>query len=475
MVQVPNLSRPAKGTETQAQVLTAPIDPDWAWRPYGPDAERPWTLAWAGHLCRRAGFGGNWNELQQVLADGPQKSIDRLLRPGGDVGAFNQTYDAYDSAAAGGEGTDNLRSWWVRRMIHTPAPLWEKMTLFWHSYFGVSNARVKNARLMQQHIQLLRSRALGSFSALLRAIPSDPAVLLGLNCAANRKAQPNDNLARALLQDYCLGSGQFTERDVHEAARAFTGSFVRRGRLKYVAREHDDDAKCVLGQQGNFTGEDVVKILVDHPATALRLVRRLYAWLISEAHVPAAALVQPLAEAFAQGRDLGQLIETMLRSNLFFSARAYHQRVKCPLEFAIGIARGLEGMVSTSQLGRDLADLGQNLYYPPTCTGWKGGEYWLDNTALTARSNLAVALLGTAKPYSGKLNPWGVAQAHGVSTPAGAAQFIVDLFLQQGEASSARDTLTEMVQGVDNGDQYPKMALRRFTHGTVTRAEFHLA
>jgi len=471
MAQKQSPSTPVGGTEIPT--MTEPIDPDWAWRPYQPDTERPWNLAWAGHLWRRAGFGGNWDELQQTLANGPQRSIDRLLRPEGDIRAFNQTHDSYEAAAAGGEATDNLRSWWLRRMIHTPHPLLEKMTLFWHSYFGVSNARVKNARLMQQHVQALRTQALGSFSVLLKAIPSDPAVLLSLDCAANRKAQANDNLARALLEDYCLGTGQCSARDIKQAARAFTGWFVMRGKLKYIAREHDNESKSVLGHEGNFAGPDVAQILLDHPATARRVVRRLYAWLISEAQAPDASLVQPLAESLSRNHDIGQLTETMLRSNLFFSARAYGQRIKCPLEFAIGIVRGLEGMISTTQLGQDLADLGQNLYYPPTEKGWQGGQYWIDNTALTARHNLAVALLSNTKPYAGKLDPWAIAQAHGFSTPAAAAQLIPDLFLQQGESSSVKATFAGMIQEADTPD--PKVTLRRFAHAIVTRAEFHLA
>jgi len=458
----------------QEQHLSEPVDPEWAWRPYRSDAQRPWTLAWAGHLCRRAGFGGSWPELQEVLMLGPQKSIDRFLCPTADIDTFNQTYDTYESAAAGGETTDSLRAWWLRRMIHTPHPLLEKMSLFWHSYFGISNARVKNARLMHQHVQSLREHALGSFSALLHAIPSDPAALLSLNCAANRKAQANQSLARALVEDYSLGKGQASARDVQQAAQAFTGYFVMRGKLRYIAREHDDTVKTVLGQQGNFSGPDVVQILVAHPATAQRLVRRLYAWLISESHTPEAALVKPLADAFARDHDIARLTEIMLRSNLFFSAQAYHQRVKCPLEYAIGIVRGLEGMISTSHLGQDLADLGQNLYYPPTEKGWQGAGYWIDNSALTGRHNLAVALLSNSKPYAGKLNPWALAKKNGFSNPHAAAQFMLDLFLQQGRGNSAKDTLLTMISNASDAGQDPETVLRQFTHRVVTQAEFHL-
>lgn len=457
----------------QNPAMTESIDPDWAWRPFRPDAEGSWNLAWAGHLWRRAGFGGNWAELQQSLSDGPQRSIDQFLRPEGDVEAFNASYDGYEAAAAGGESTGNLRSWWLRRMIHTPHPLLEKMTLFWHSYFGVSNARVKRARLMHQHVQSLRRHALGSFSDLLQAIPSDPAVLLSLDCAANRKSQANDKLARVLLEDYSLGPGQCSSRDIQEAARAFTGWFVMKAKLRYIAREHDETAKSVLGRRGNFTGPDVVQILLDHPATAQRVVRRLYAWLISETSVPDASLVQPLVESFARNHDIGQVVETMLRSNLFFSTWAHGQRVKCPLEYAIGIVRGLEGMISTTQLGQDLADLGQNLYDPPTEKGWQGGQYWIDSAALSARHNLAVALLGNTKPYGAKLDPRATAQRHGFSNPAAAEQFIVELFLQQGTASSMVDTLADGAP--ETSPAALKGTMRRFAHGVVTQAEFQLA
>lgn len=460
---------------TQNPAVTGPIDPDWAWHPYEPDAKRPWNLTWAGHLWRRAAFGGNWHELQETLANGPQRSIDRLLRPEADIRAFNQRHDGYEIAAAGGESTDNLRSWWLRRMIHTPHPLLEKMTLFWHSYFGISNARVKNARLMQQHVQSLRAHALGSFSDLLKAMPSDPAVLLSLDCTANRKAQVNVNLARALMENYSLEPGMCAEEDIQQAARALTGWFVMRGKLRYIAREHDAESKSILGRHGRFTGPDVTQILLDHPATARRVVGRLYAWLISETRKPDPSLVQPLAESFARDYDLGKVVETMLRSNLFFSARAYGQRVKCPLEFAIGIVRGLEGMLSTTQLGQDLADLGQNLYYPPTQKGWPGGEFWIDTAALTARHNLAVSLLGTGKPYAGKLNPWALAQKHRCSTPAAAGLFISRLFLQQGDAHTGEAALADAGQASADGAEDPEVTLRRFTQGLVTQAEFHLA
>lgn len=190
-------------------------DPSWAWAAYEPDAERPWNLAQAGHLYRRAAFGAGWDQLQQALSDGPQRSIDKLLRPQADTVAFNCTFDEYETSV---NSVDALRAWWLRWMIQTPHPLLEKMTLFWHSHFATNAAEVKNARLMQQHVRLLRSQALGSFRTLLEGISQDPAMLLWLGAEANRKARPNENFTRALMENFTLGPGHYTAKDSQEAS-----------------------------------------------------------------------------------------------------------------------------------------------------------------------------------------------------------------------------------------------------------------
>ncbi len=315
------------------------LDPSWAWARYEPGEARPWTLALAGHLFRRAAFGANWDQLQRALRAGPHETIDGLLRPGEAAVAFNRTYDAYETAEAGGQSVAGLRAWWLRRMILSPFPLLERMTLFWHGHFGIGNRRVQNAGLMLGHLRSLRAEALGSFGTMLRAIPYDPAVLLCLGGIANRKSAPDQRFARALLHNYTLGPGLFREEDVAEASRAFTGWFVLRGKLKYIAREHDEGPKRILGRRGNFAADDVVALVLDHPGTSKRIVRALYRELISETQAPDDELIAPLAESFAVDYDLSKLTETMLRSNLFFSPVAYRQRVKSPVDFAVGIAR----------------------------------------------------------------------------------------------------------------------------------------
>ena len=209
-------------------------DPGWAWAAYTPSDLAPWDLARAGHLYRRAGFGASWVELQQALSDGPQRTIDRLLKPEIDPARFNLEHDQFEFSAS----VDGLRAWWLRRMIQTPHPFLEKMTLFWHSHFAADAAKVKDARLMQQNVRLLRSQALGSLRTMLEGIWRDPAILLSVGAQPSRKTRPNENLAQTLLEVFTVGPGQFTQKDVHEAARAFTGWFVLRSPLPSIPHQH---------------------------------------------------------------------------------------------------------------------------------------------------------------------------------------------------------------------------------------------
>jgi len=273
-----------------------------------------------------------------------------------------------------------------------------------------------------------------------------------------------------------MGPGNYKQKDVSETARAFTGWFVLRSRLRYISREHDGNIKEVFGERGNFTGDDVIRIVLKQPATSQMLVRKLYRWLICETDRPKAAMINPLAETFAQDYDIMKLTETMLRSNLLFSRAAYRRRIKSPVEFATGIVKALEGVVSTTQLAEDLAGLGQNLYNPPTANGWAGGRYWIDSATLAGRSNLALALLNGSEPYGDKLNPRILANKHGRTTLKSAAQLLLDLFLQSDLPPNVRESIFKTVQVTSgSGIDDEEAMLRRFAHTVVTLPEFQLA
>jgi hypothetical protein len=445
------------------------VDPEWAWARYEPSDERSWDLCLAGHLYRRAAFGASWKQLQQALAEGPQRTVDKLLRPPADLLAFNQQYDDYESS--GGGSIESLGAWWLRRMIYTPHPLLEKMTLFWHNHFATSHVSVGNPRLMMQHVQLLRSHALGRYEPLLAAISRDPAMLVGLGAESSRKALPNENFARQLMHRFTVGPGQYGDEDVQEAARAFTGWFVLRDRLRFIAHEHDAGVKRILGQEGNFGGEDVVRIVLKPPAVGQLLVRRLYRQFVSETDELDEELLSPLAASIADDFDVMRVVETILRSNLFYSPTAYRRRIKSPVEYALGIVTGLEGVVPTARLANDLAALGQTLYQPPTNKGWEGGRCWLNSATLVGRSNLALALVGGSKPYGDKLDPHAVARKYGKTSPEAAAGLFIDLFLQGDLPTDAAAQITSQ----SRADADDPMWLRRAIHLIVTLPEFQLA
>jgi uncharacterized protein (DUF1800 family) len=448
-------------------------DPAWAWAPYEPDSQRPWTIALAAHLYRRAGFGAGWETLQRALAEGPQRTVDRLVRPDADVQAFNKAFDAHEGIGSGSAA--GLRAWWLRRMMETPYPLLEKMTLFWRNHFAFNAEAVKDVGLMQGHIGLLRSHALGSFSSLLGAIWRDPALLTALGADSHRRASPNDALVRPLMGAYTLGKAGFTEQDVHEAARAFSGWFVLRGELRWMPGEEDRAGKCVLGWQGDWAADDVIRILLEQPATSERVVRQMHRWLLSEARDLDQALVMPLAKAFAKDYDVARLAETMLRSNLFFSSWAYRARIKSPVEVVVGIAKAMEAVAATVPLAQDVADLGQDPISPPTVEGWQSGLYWITTASLVRRHNLALAMLQGKEPYGGNLDPWPVAQRHGCTTRQSAAQFLLDLLVQGDLEPAAREALLREAAGAaDEGNDLKAWACR-LAHGVMTQPEFQLA
>ncbi len=400
--------------------------PSWLWAPFQPDGALPWGLGLAGHLYGRAGFGANWGELQQAVAGGPEAAVEKLLHPEADVAAFNESYSAYEKAAAGSES--DLAAWWLRRLLETPHPLLEQMTLFWHNHFAITNGRVANPALMCRYVAVLRRHALGRFDALLEAVLDEPAVLLSLGGQANRKARPNLDFSRAVLERFTLGPGVCADGDVRAAAGALTGWFVSHNEAQYIPREHDSGPKKLLGREGDFGRKDLVRVLLEHPATAQFIVRRLCRWFISDVSALPESVIAPLAADLRKDYDLARLARTILLSNLFFSSRG--QKVKSPVQFAVGLVRPLEGKIGTVRLASDLTALGQDLLQPPTAEGWAGGQSWINRFTLLGRARLAQDLLAASGPYEGKTDPAAAASKHGQSGLQAASRFLCDLLFQ---------------------------------------------
>lgn len=369
------------------------------WAAYEPTQAAPWNLRRVVHLHRRAGFAAPWNVLQRDLQDGPEASIDRLLRgQSGNVAAseaFESLARTIGDAASASGSIDRLKAWWFYRMLHTPDPLGERLTLMWHNHFATSNRKVQDLVLMRQQNELLRQHARGEFGNLLAAVVKHPAMLIWLDTDSNRKGQPNENLARELMELFTLGIGNFTEPDVKEAARALTGWSVVDKRFEYRAARHDDGQKEVLGQRGPLSGDDLLELLLEHPATSRRVAWRICHTLLGEGVADQAAIDQ-LAEGLRARRlDVCWGVSTVLKSKLFFSPANLGTRVVGPVEYIVGALRSLElcdPPPSTLMLADWSARMGQDLFYPLNVGGWNEGRTWVSFRTIVARANFAAAL-----------------------------------------------------------------------------------
>jgi uncharacterized protein (DUF1800 family) len=460
------------------------IDPRWAWEPYTPSDKSPWDLKKVGHLYRRAAFGASAGELDAALANGPQKTIDRLLDGGPGVEAFERETAERVPSIAHGNNNLQARAWWLYRMLYTQHPLREKLTLFWHNHFATSNAKVQNAGFMLKQYDLMYRHALGNFRNLLQEMSKDPAMMVWLDIRDSKKDKPNENYARELMELFSLGIGNYTEKDIREAARAFSGWEIEGEEVKFNTAQHDDGSKTVLGQSGNWAAPDIVRICLEQKSAPYFITDKLYRFLISE-NVPATPeLLEPLATQFRKSDyDFGALVKTMLRSNLFFSPMAYRTRIKAPVDFALGIVRALEGRIGTTALAATLESLGQNIFYPPSVKGWDGGQTWLNGQTLLFRQNLALALTSTEDARFGRrTDPAELLRKHGKKDDAEGVDFFLRLFLQGDVAPETRKKLLDYqarahklsVPVYWSDEDADAHRVRTLCHLVLTLPEFHL-
>jgi len=394
------------------------------WEPYSPTPDEPWDLRRVVHLHKRAGFASTWGEIQRDLADGPEASVTRLLagkpRAVGVPPDFEQTAGLLAEAAVASRDISRLKAWWIYRMLFSPDPLAERLTLMWHNHFATSNLKVDDPVAMRRQNDVFREFGHAPFGELLRRVVRDPAVLIWLDAPANRKEHPNENLARELMELFSIGVGHYSETDVKEAARALTGwTVTSKGEFSEAAGRHDGGEKTIFGKNGPWSGDELVQMLLDHPATSTRLAFRVCEMFMAEetavsgvAEAPAqrspgereSALPRAAVESLADGLrvrnlDIGWAVETVLRSRLFFSDRNIAGRVPGPAEFVVGSARALElfdPAPSTLLLAEWVTRLGQDLFYPPNVFGWPGGRSWVTTRSINVRVKFAAALVGGA-------------------------------------------------------------------------------
>jgi uncharacterized protein (DUF1800 family) len=444
------------------------------WARYEPTPDEPWDLRKVAHLHRRAGFGATRADLLRDLAAGPGASVERLFQPPAVPTEEAEAIDGLRQTARSSSNLDLLKVCWLNRILHGPDPLREKMTLFWHGHFATSNKKVESVTLMDRQNETLRARALGDFAALLEAIIPDPAMLVWLDGGTSKKEKPNENFAREFLELFTLGVGHYTERDIREAARAFTG-WVRqdtgRGFQETPSFQHDPaqvdgGPKTFLGLNGPWKPADIVRITLERPEAATFLARKLYRWFVSEHGTPGPELIEPLAEEVKKNHfAIGPIVGVILCSRHFYSRAAYRQRIKSPIEFSAGLVRILEvprPALNPLALSAACDAQGQELFAPPNVEGWVGGPVWINSGTLLERTNWAADVIwGRSENGLVPFDPLAWATRYGVPPDRAAGAFL-DLLLQGDLGDEARRLALDA--GRDGAPDGLRKALQRLAN-----------
>ena len=425
--------------------LGAPVDSaGHAWiGDLAPLAEADFGYEQAAHLLERAGFGGTPAEIEELVSLGLQGAVSRLvdyeqvddsdLLPFDESGIWDPGMDPFppsraaavrlgrrDGRALGVDvlpqgssrplqpvvdkffyglrsnvlETRRLALWWGNRMVTTPRPLEEKMTLFWHDHFATSEVKVRDVRKMHLQNRTLRAHATADFKTLLLAVMRDPAMLVYLDNRENVKEHPNENFGRELLELFTMGVGNYTEQDIREASRAFTGWTNEVLDFRFDAALHDDGPKTFLGRRGRLGGEEVLDIILEQPATAEFIAGKVYRYLVREDPAPAlqAELGRHLRES---GYELKALLGKILSSRDFYSPPSVATQIKSPVQLVVSTYRKLGlGKAPTAPDMNSLAGrLGQQLLYPPNVAGWAGGRTWITPATLLERGNAMRSVL----------------------------------------------------------------------------------
>jgi len=369
------------------------------------------------HLLWRAGFGPAVEQLNELDRYNPRQYWSALVKasekPPTPIEVANNAIDGLvmgvqtfaelskreldpdqrkELQQRNRNGIRDLNSIWMSKMVNSSAQLREKMAFFWHGHFACRNL---NVLYQQQLLNIIRQHALGNFGTMLKAVSRSAAMLNFLNNQQNRKDHPNENFAREVMELFTIGRGNYSETDVKEAARAFTGWTSNfQGEFLFRRFQHDFGTKNVLGRSGNFEGEEVLNILLEEKKTAVYITTKLYRFLVNE--IPDATHIQWLSDRFYKnGYEIGPLLEDIFTSDWFFESKHIGTRIKSPIELLAGIRRLLPMQIddATGQLLLQRG-LGQVLFYPPNVAGWPGGKTWIDSSSLMLRMRVPRLLLG---------------------------------------------------------------------------------
>ena len=367
----------------------------------------------ARHLTVRTGLGEEWKIIKQREGQSRDAIIKQLInsRSSWTLPTPHFTsWEKWDALNRRGGGSQKLASkllridkqalqeWWLQTMLKTQHPLVERMVMFWHNHFTSSMDKVNQPSLILKQNHLFRKHALGDFKTLLREVAHDPAMLIYLDCNVNavNNGGANENFARELMELYTIGEGQYTEVDVRNIAKAFTGWSVDRKKNRYIFKsdKHDPSEITVLGHTGKLSGDDIIDILLKHPKTAEQIAKKFWREFISD-DSPDMRVIKTWANHFrASNYNISELLKAVLSSNVFWAKENRGAKIKSPVELVVGTLRALpitppipKGTTRKKRLTDLCSSLGQKLFVPPDPAGWSGGADWIDTDTLSSRKN----------------------------------------------------------------------------------------
>ncbi len=368
------------------------------------------------HLLWRSGFGPSVTDARDIEKLTPKQLWQQIkentseklseIKPSNSF--VQENYDKTTGTELSKEQKDELarqirqqsskdikefNNQWIHSMVNSANQLGEKMSFFWHHHFAI---RQNNSLLQQHAIRIIRKHALGDFGDLLREVSKSGAMVLSLNNQQNRKRSPNENFAREIMELFSMGIGHYTENDIKEAARAFTGWGVARdGQFTFNKRFHDDGIKHFLGESGHFNGDDIIDIILKQPQTSVFIVDKIYRYFVNE--TVDKNRIETLAHSFRKDYNILGLLDHIFNSNWFYEKENTANRVKSPIELLVGLQRLSPISAMDEQLQyRTQRLLGQVLFSPPSIAGWPSGKSWLDSSTLIVRLQLPQIIAGTA-------------------------------------------------------------------------------
>jgi uncharacterized protein (DUF1800 family) len=457
-----------------------PAPPKDQFEPYVPSDSDPWDVPKVGHLLRRLTFGPTRSRMDAMLKMSPGEAIDSQLD-------YDPDKDPYEGMLEQMEGLFNLRDvsqvqlWWLYRMLFSPQPAQEKVVLYWHNHFATSGSKVENGMFMHKQIEMFRAKGLGSFRDLLVAVAQDPAMLIWLDGKDNRRGKPNENFAREVMELFALGIGNYTEDDVKQLARAFTGWRLENSGNDYSvvfhSEQHDTEEMTIFGETGHFDCVSAIDLILKQPAAPKHLAQKMLRAFVHP-H-PTDEQIAHYGQRFLDNDwNVKTVLREMLTSKMFYSDWAYRSKIKSPAELVIGSAIAMGGKPNMSFLRESMAKMGQNVLFPPNVKGWDGEEAWINSNTVLVRFNYGMTIATQRNP--GGNEP--MARQNDLETPLKAMEIktadqVVDayarLFLDGKLQTGEREKLIDYMNR-DRNDQPKAWVLNHESVNSKVRDMIHV-